>query len=215
MSNDPDVIRAQIEATREGLSADVNELGDKVSPTQIAKRQGERIKGAATSVKDRVLGSAENAAQSAGGAVATVSDAVSDAPGMVARRTQGSPVAAGLIAFGAGMLLASLFPASRAEAQAAAAVKDQAQPSDRRSHVHRERDCRQPPGTGTAGPGIGQIHRLRCRRHRQGRSGGIGRRGQESGPGRQGHHRRTRRRGITTAHSRGLHCVLPEIRPDG
>lgn len=128
MSNDPDVIRAQIEATREGLSADVNELGDKVSPTQIAKRQGERIKGAATSVKDRVLGSAENAAQSAGGAVATVSDAVSDAPGMVARRTQGSPVAAGLIAFGAGMLLASLFPASRAEAQAAAAVKDQAQP---------------------------------------------------------------------------------------
>ena len=61
MSNDPDVIRAQIEATREGLSADVNELGDKVSPTQIAKRQGERIKGAATSVKDHVFGSAQDA----------------------------------------------------------------------------------------------------------------------------------------------------------
>jgi ElaB/YqjD/DUF883 family membrane-anchored ribosome-binding protein len=128
MSTDPDVIRAQIAATREGLSADVNELGEKVSPTQIAKRQGERIKGAATSVKDRVFGSAQDAASVTGEAVSAVGDAVSEAPGKVARQTQGSPVAAGLIAFGAGMLLASLFPASRAEAQAAAVVKDQAQP---------------------------------------------------------------------------------------
>jgi len=29
MSNDPDAIRAQIEATRAGLSNDVNELGTK------------------------------------------------------------------------------------------------------------------------------------------------------------------------------------------
>ena len=42
MSNDPDAIRAQIEATRAGLSDDVNELGEKVSPSQIAKRQGDR-----------------------------------------------------------------------------------------------------------------------------------------------------------------------------
>ena len=39
MSNDPDEIRRQIEATRAGLSDDVNALSDKVSPTQIAKRQ--------------------------------------------------------------------------------------------------------------------------------------------------------------------------------
>lgn len=128
MSNDPDVIRAQIETTREGLSADVNELGDKVSPTQIAKRQGERMKGVATSVKDHILGSAESAASSTGAAVSSIGDAATEAPGKVARRTQGSPVATGLIAFGAGMLLASLFPASRAETQAAAAVKDQTQP---------------------------------------------------------------------------------------
>ena len=61
MSNDPDVIRAQIESTRAGLSDDVNELGQKVSPSQIAKRQGERIKGAAVSVKDRIMGSADAA----------------------------------------------------------------------------------------------------------------------------------------------------------
>jgi gas vesicle protein len=128
MSNDPDAIRAQIALTRADLSADVNELGDKVSPTQMAKRQGDRIKGAASSVKDRILGSADSATSATGEAMSAMGGAVADAPGKVARQTQGSPVAAGLIAFGAGMLLASLFPASPAEAQAAAVVKEQAQP---------------------------------------------------------------------------------------
>jgi len=46
----------------------------------------------------------------------------------VARKAQGSPIAAGLIAFGAGLLVSSMLPASRAEQQAAQAVKDTAQP---------------------------------------------------------------------------------------
>jgi len=128
MSNDPDAIRAQIESTRAELSDDVNELGQKVSPSQIAKRQGDRIKGAAESVKDRILGSADAATSGAGEAMSTVGDAVSAAPGKVTRSAQGSPMAAGMIAFGTGLLLASLFPASQPEAQAAAAVKEQAQP---------------------------------------------------------------------------------------
>jgi len=57
-----------------------------------------------------------------------VGDAVSDAPNAVARKAQGSPIAAGLIAFGAGLLVSSLLPASRAEQQAAQAVKDTAEP---------------------------------------------------------------------------------------
>ncbi|MDQ5841025.1 MAG: hypothetical protein M3537_07750, partial [Chloroflexota bacterium] len=44
------------------------------------------------------------------------------------RKAQGSPIAAGLIAFGAGLLVSSMLPASRAEQQAAQAVKDTAQP---------------------------------------------------------------------------------------
>ena len=128
MSTDPDVIRAQIEATRAELSSDVNELGDKVSPTQIAKRQRDRVKGAAVSVKEHIMGSADEASSSAGGAISAVGDAVSEAPGKIAGQTKGNPIAAGLIAFGAGMLLSSLLPASRPEAQAAAAIKDQAQP---------------------------------------------------------------------------------------
>ena len=60
MTNDPDVIRADIERTRGDLSRDVNALGEAVSPGNVAKRQagkvGESISGAATSVKERVLG---------------------------------------------------------------------------------------------------------------------------------------------------------------
>jgi len=134
-SNDPEVIRAQIEATRAGLSNDVNELGDKVSPGQIAKRQRDKVTGAVMGVKDHIMGSAENAKSSASDAMSSatdamssVGDAVSGAPGKVAQQTKGSPLAAGLIAFGAGMLLSALIPASKPEAQAAAALKEQAQP---------------------------------------------------------------------------------------
>lgn len=135
MSNDPDAIRAQIEATRAGLSNDVNELGDKVSPTQIARRQREKVRGSVMTVKDHIMGSADSAKSSASDAVSnvgdkmsSVGDAVSDAPGRIAQQAKGSPLGAGLIAFGAGLLLSALIPASQPEARAAAAIKDQAQP---------------------------------------------------------------------------------------
>lgn len=127
-SNDPDVIRAQIEATRAGLSDDVNELGEKVSPAQIAKRQREKVVGGVMGVKDHIMGSAADAKGSAGDSLSNVGDAVSGAPGRVARQTKGSPMAAGLIAFGVGMLLSAIAPASKPEARAAAALKEQAQP---------------------------------------------------------------------------------------
>jgi len=128
MTNDPDVIRAQIEATRAGLSNDVNELGDKVSPAQIARRQRNRVRGSVMTVKDHIMGSADSVKSSTGEAVSNVGDAVSDAPGRIARQTKGSPMAAGMIAFGAGLLLSGLIPASKPEARAAAAIKEQAQP---------------------------------------------------------------------------------------
>ena len=128
MSSDPDQIRREIERTRTGLSDNVNALGDKVNPGSIARRQAGRVRGAATSVKDAVLGSASDAAGTGQQVATTMGDAVSNAPSGVARKAQGSPIAAGLIAFGAGLLVSSLLPASRPEQQAAQAVKDTAQP---------------------------------------------------------------------------------------
>lgn len=134
-SNDPDQIRREIEATRAGLSNDVNALSDKVSPAKIAERQKNKITGAAQSVKESIMGSADHATSSAQGALSTVGDkvgavgdAVSDAPSTVKTKTRGNPLAAGLIAFGAGVLVASLFPASEKETQAAATLKEKAEP---------------------------------------------------------------------------------------
>ena len=75
-----------------------------------------------------MLGSASDAADTGQRVADSIGDTVSDAPTAVARKAQGSPIAAGLIAFGAGLLLSSMLPASRAEQQAAQAVKDTAQP---------------------------------------------------------------------------------------
>ena len=121
MSN-PDEIRAQIEATRAGLSQDVNELGDKVSPAKIADRQKAKLRGSVTSVKEHIMGAADDAKSSTSGAIGSVKDhimgaagdaksstgsavssagdAVSATPGKVVSQTKGNPMAAGLIAFG-------------------------------------------------------------------------------------------------------------------
>ncbi|MCT9627592.1 hypothetical protein HWD94_21105, partial [Pseudarthrobacter equi] len=61
----------------------------------------------------------------------TLTDAghtVAAAPDRVKAKTQGNPLAAGLIAFGAGMLISSLIPASDKERQAADQLKTAAEP---------------------------------------------------------------------------------------
>ena len=126
MNTDPEQVRREIERTRADLSNNVNALGDKVNPGSIAKRQVGKVRGAAVSVKEAVLGSDTDPTDT--GAAGSVGEAVSAAPGAVARKAQGSPIAAGLIAFGAGLLVSSLLPASKVEQQAAEKVKDTAQP---------------------------------------------------------------------------------------
>ena len=43
MSDDPDVIRADIEATRSQLSGDVDALADKVTPSKIVHRETRKV----------------------------------------------------------------------------------------------------------------------------------------------------------------------------
>jgi hypothetical protein len=53
---------------------------------------------------------------------------LSDAPRQAAAKTQGNPLAAALIAFGAGLLVSSLVPAGQKEREAADALKTAAEP---------------------------------------------------------------------------------------
>jgi hypothetical protein len=96
------------------------------------------VRSAASTATDRVSGTASSAASSvqdaASSAAGTVQDAAStavgavqEAPQAIRRQTRGNPLAAGLIAFGAGWLVSSLLPASRREQELADQAKQVAQ----------------------------------------------------------------------------------------
>ena len=146
MSTDPDQIRSEIDQTQRELSADVDALTEKISPQRIVERRVRRTRSAMTNVKDRIMGSTSDAYQTAGSATSGVGDSVGarvsaardtvagtassavdtvrSAPETARRGTQGNPLAAGLIAFGAGWLISSLLPATEPEQQVATQVKD-------------------------------------------------------------------------------------------
>jgi len=134
MSN-PDEIRDDIERTRANLGQDVDALADKVNPSKIVDRKTRRVRQGFTTLRERVMGAADDAGGTAHDAMSHVGDAahhageaVKDAPHKAASTTRGNPVAVGLIAFGVGWLAASLIPTTRAEQQAAEKAKEAAAP---------------------------------------------------------------------------------------
>jgi gas vesicle protein len=128
MTDSPDAIRADIERTRRELGSDVDALADKVSPSKAVHRQAEKVRGAVGSVRERIMGTADDAGSAAGAAASDVAHSAADAAHAAKAKAKGSPLGVGLIAFGAGLLVAALLPASSKERELAAAVKEQAGP---------------------------------------------------------------------------------------
>jgi len=153
MTSDPDQIRSNIEQTQLNLSADIDALAEKVSPPRIVERRVQQTRSAMTNFKDTIMGSTADATSTIGGTassaagsakdaagtakdaaasakdtvaakVSSAADMASSAPEQARQRTRGNPLAAGLIAFGAGWLLSSLLPATAPEQQAAGQLKD-------------------------------------------------------------------------------------------
>jgi len=149
MVEEPDRIREDIELTRSDLARNVDALADRTIPTRVAQRRWTQVKDRVHSVSEKVMGSrtgesyrsasggvhgasgtvhgiASQTADKAQSVASDVAETVRDAPQTVARQAQGNPVAAGLIAFGAGLLAASLVPATNAERQAGQRIKENA-----------------------------------------------------------------------------------------
>lgn len=139
MTSDPDQIRGNIEQTQQNLSANVDALTEKVSPPKIMQRRVQQTRSSMTNVKDKIMGgtaehtsdlggtvssSASSARDTVASSASSAADAVGSAPDLARQRTRGNPLAAGLIAFGAGWLVASLLPATESEQQVALQVKD-------------------------------------------------------------------------------------------
>lgn len=143
MGQSTEELSGDIEETRRSMSSNVDALQDRVSPAAIVERRKEAARGRARSVRDRVMGTAQgvrssasdsvaSTQESAHGAVGSVKDAAHDTVSGTQQKVEGSPMAAGLVAFGAGLVIASLIPASDKEARVAAqvvdTVKDKGQP---------------------------------------------------------------------------------------
>jgi len=69
----------------------------------------------------------ERVKQQASGVVHSAADHVQHAPEMLADQTRGNPLAAGIVMFGAGVLLASLFPETQTEQRFVDAAQPQIQ----------------------------------------------------------------------------------------
>jgi len=139
VAEEPDRLRQQIEYTRAGLTRDVDRLAEKTSPKQVARRRW-------TSVKEKVMGSTGQAKDTVGSKASDLGGAVQDkashltdvagekahdaagavrsAPQAVASQAQGNPIAAGVIAFGVGLLAATLIPVTEAERRAGQELKE-------------------------------------------------------------------------------------------
>lgn len=122
-----------IDRTRQDLSRDVDALYDKVSPSRVVERRKTAMRQKMSSMKESVMGTAHDATGSAQGAAQGAADSVQHtaAAGVhaVERRTEGSPIGAGLVAFGAGMVLSALIPASQKEAELAGRLTEAAKDS--------------------------------------------------------------------------------------
>ncbi|GIF17268.1 DUF3618 domain-containing protein [Actinoplanes teichomyceticus] len=150
MAEEPDQLRRRIEQTRASLTRDVDLLAEKTSPGRVAKRRWTAVKekvmgsteharyvaadttsSAVSAVQDRASSAAGTVQEKAGrfgdAASAKAHDAVGavrGAPQAVATQTQGNPLAAGIIAFGVGLLASSLLPVTEAERRAGAQLKE-------------------------------------------------------------------------------------------
>jgi len=132
-------LRRDIERTRDHMGQTIDAIGDRVMPSRIIERRRNRMRAGYWAARDAVMGrssdtmstvgeQASHAGTSISDGLGHLADRVTDVPHQATRHTQGSPLGAGLIAFGAGLVLAAVIPPSDAEQQVAAKVKDAAEP---------------------------------------------------------------------------------------
>jgi len=132
-------VKSEIEDTRQEMSEKIDAIADRTSPARIIRRRREWMSDGWRSVRERLMGRTEDtygsASDTAHGMVGSardtagsVAEGARQAPEKVLEQTQGNPIAAGLIAFGGGLLVASLIPPSEAEQRLAGQVVEKAQP---------------------------------------------------------------------------------------
>jgi hypothetical protein len=128
MGQSTEELKRDIEHTRTDLGQTLDAIGDRVSPGRIVERRKNRVRNGLSGVRERVMGSATEAGHAIGQSAGSTVDTIKGTPDAVVQQTQGSPLVAGAVAFGVGVLMASVFPASAKEQELAGELKEKAQP---------------------------------------------------------------------------------------
>lgn len=153
MADRTDELRDDIEYRRESISQTVDQIENRVSPSRIAARGRYRARQRLYDMKDRIMGnesrdypwqtyddspgvrerasgitdSVSSSVSSAGDTVSqglsSAGDTLGDVPQMVRRQARGNPLAAGIIAFGGGLLVGTLAPRTQPERRVARQVE--------------------------------------------------------------------------------------------
>lgn len=131
MDRTAEELKRRLEAQREEVGRDLIVIGDRISPGRMAERGQARMRQRAHRIRERVMGTVEDGRHQVSGTASSMGDSAHDlarrtreSPEHLAERVEGNPIAAGFIAFGLGLLAASLIPATRREQELAS----QAQP---------------------------------------------------------------------------------------
>jgi hypothetical protein len=139
MADDQDQLRHDIDRRREAIGRTVNQIENRVHPGHVMGRRQDRVRRRLTDWKDTVFGNDEpdypgawygyksddesSLADHGRNQVHAVADTAREMPRRARRQAQGNPVAAGVIALGAGWLVGSLLPESRQERRLARRVE--------------------------------------------------------------------------------------------
>lgn len=121
-------VREEIDHTRAEMGGTIDTIADRSSPSRIMDRQRRRVLDRVHALRERVMGTAEDARTSLQQTTGTATDMGREMPEKVRSQAQGNPMAAGIVAFGSGLLAASILPPSQTERQAASRLREQVQP---------------------------------------------------------------------------------------
>ena len=108
-SADSSRVRNEIDDTREHLGQTVEAIGDRVLPGRIIERRKETTAKSLRGLRDRIMGTAHDTREQLADSAGSTVDHLREAPGSVAQRTEGSPLAAGGVAFAIGFLAAAVW----------------------------------------------------------------------------------------------------------
>jgi len=118
-------LRRELSEQRQEIGRDLEAIGDRVSPGRMADRSRERTRRRVTGWRDRVMGSAGQMRTSMSEHVPFGGNGDSNGSSGVAERVEGNPLAVGMVAFGFGLVLGSVLPASQKEEELARAMEPQ------------------------------------------------------------------------------------------